>query len=258
MKKIITSNIVENVRRQPFNKASFEHIQEAFQEVFADLLKGLTDNAAGVVVLHGCVDSDPDADDYDISAGAVLYNGEVFQVDAFVGSDASDVPVLSLVETYRAGDPVTFSDNNNYNVHQIRKLQWSMATAGSGIADFDELVRFKDVLNPNTRYGGILNVRTKVLEIGDWNMDADNNKVVAHGLGTSAHDRILSVRAIIRTDSDATFKGSRQLDQDGRITVNISLLSSLTLIRETSGIFDDADYDQVPYNRGWIVIEYFE
>ena len=142
MKKILTNNIVEDVRRQPFNKASLEHIQESYNEVIADIMKALTDNATGVVVLHGLVDSDGGATSWNISAGAVLYNGEVFQVDAFVGSDPSDVPVLVLDETYRAGDPVKFSDNNEYNVHVIRKLKFEMAGTGTGIADFEELVRY--------------------------------------------------------------------------------------------------------------------
>lgn len=144
MKKIDTSNIVENTRRQPFTKASYDHLQQAFQEVFTDILKGLTSDAAGVVVLHGCLDADPDADDYDISAGALLYQGEVFQIDAFVGSDAVQVPVLSIETTYHANDPVKFTDNNDFNVHEIRKMAWTMGASGSGIADFDELVSFKE------------------------------------------------------------------------------------------------------------------
>lgn len=208
MKKILTSNIVENVRRQPFNKASLEHIQEAFQEVFADLLKGLTDNAAGVVVLHGCVDSDPDANDYDISAGAVLYNGEVFQVDAFVGSDATDVPVLSLVETYRAGDPVKFSDNNDYNVHVIRKLQWSMATAGSGIVDFDQLVRFKDTLKPNSVNAG-KTVRFKAIDIGPWNINAGSEKVIAFSEYEVPHEKICGTIVHLRSDNAIELNSNR-------------------------------------------------
>lgn len=147
MKKILTNNIVENVRRQPFNKASYDHLQESYQEVIEDIMKALTGDTSGVVVLYGCEDSDPDANDYDISAGAVLYNGEIFRVDAFVGSDPSDVPVLVMDETFREGDPVTFSDNNEYNVHAIRKLKWQMAGTGTGITDFSDLVRMPFNIN---------------------------------------------------------------------------------------------------------------
>jgi hypothetical protein len=259
MKKILTSNIVENVRRQPFNKASLEHIQEAFQEVFADLLKGLTDNAAGVVVLHGCVDSDPDADDYDFSAGAVLYNGEVFQVDAFTGSDASDVPVLTLSETFRAGDPVTFSDNNNYNVHAIRKLVWGMATAGSGIADFDELVRFKDVLKPNSVNADGVSLKCKVVEIGDWNMDADALKTVAHGI--SDYKKIRSIDCIIRNDADNDYFKLVRGDSNGGTIVGVDdgTPSLISLSRANSpGLFDAASYSATSYNRGWLTIMFVE
>lgn len=142
MKKILSNNIVENTRRQPFNKASLEHIQEAFQEVFTSFLKQFTEDTANYFRLHGLVDSDGSATAWDISAGAVYFNGEVFQVDAFVGTDPSDVPVLTLSTTYRAGDPVKFSDNNDFNVHEIRKMVITLGAPGSGDVNFTSLQQF--------------------------------------------------------------------------------------------------------------------
>jgi hypothetical protein len=141
MKKINASNIVEDVRRQPFNKASYEHIQEAFQEPISDILKGINDSPSGIVALYGCVNSGSGLN-YIISAGSVVYNGEVFSVPAFTGTaTGANVPVLSIVTAYRSGDPVTFSDNNTFNVHEIRTMVWTIGASGSGLCDLASLKR---------------------------------------------------------------------------------------------------------------------
>lgn len=140
MKRILTNNIVENTRRQPFNKASLEHIQEGFIEIFTALVKNFTENTTDYFRLHGLVDSDADPTDWDISAGAVWFDGEVYLVDAFAGSHGSDVPVLTIDTTYRAGDPVTFSDNNTFNVHEIKKMVITLAASGSGDVDYEDLL----------------------------------------------------------------------------------------------------------------------
>lgn len=259
MKKILTNNIVENVRRQPFNKASLEHIQEAFQEVFADLLKGLTDNAAGVVVLHGCIDSDPDANDYDISAGAVLYNGEVFQVDAFTGSDATDVPVLTLVETYRTGDPVKFSDNNDYNVHVVRKLAWSMAAAGSGIADFDEVVRFKDTIKPNSVKAGDVEFKVAIFSLGSWDMTVLDLKQVDTGI-EFLNRKIRGVDIVVYPDPgvDEPVPNGQigsTLDVNFAWSINSPINTQIIQISR-SAAFDNANFNDTTINRGYVTIWY--
>lgn len=272
MKKIDTSNIIENTRRQPFNKASYEHIQEAFQEVFADIMKGLTDSAAGVVVLHGCVDSDAGATAWNISAGAALYNGEVFAIDAFVGSHVSDVPVLSIETTYRAGDPVTFSDNNTFSVHQIRKLKWAMGVSGTGIVDFSAVKRFKDWIRPNNVNASFRNssgvestviLKSKIIEIGDWDMDATLRVSVDHGLTAT---KIRSVTGIIRNDADTErfvigSGGSSGGDMDVHFesTIGNGLSSTdISIFRRVGGPQDAVDFNSTGYNRGWIYIVYEE
>lgn len=142
MKRVLTNNIQENVRRQPFSKATLEHIQEAFQEVLASILQHIAESTTvGTFLrLHGLINSG-EGTDYNISAGAVMYLGEVYQVPAFVGSHESNVPVLSFVTEYRAGDPVTFTDNNQFNVHEVKRMQISLGAPGSGDVDFSALGR---------------------------------------------------------------------------------------------------------------------
>ena len=85
MKKILTNNIVENVRRQPFSKTSIDHLQEAFTEVLVSMMQMLNSNLSNTYRLHGLINSGSGSD-YNISAGAVYLNGEVYQVDAFIGT----------------------------------------------------------------------------------------------------------------------------------------------------------------------------
>ncbi len=275
MKKISTGNIIENVRKQPFNKASLEHIQEAFQEVFADMMKGLTTEAAGVVVLYGCVDSDPDPLDFNLSAGAVLYNGEVYRTPAFVGTHATHVPVLSLDIAYRAGDPVKFTDNNDFNVHEIRTLIWTMGVSGSGLVDFGALKRWKDNIKPAsiTALDGSL-IRFKKMPLPIWNMETDAFCEITHGLPDAS--KIFAVHAMIRSD-DLT--GRHPLDSkayeggqgNGMVhggwvgftgvgSTEIYLVRKGTASGPDDGMFANAGYSNVSgaFSRGDMVISYYE
>src|SRR5690242_9011992 len=116
MKKLDLSNIVAGSRRLGAVKATFDHMQEAFTEALAAVMTGFV-GSSGVTLLSGCVNSGSGLN-YDISLGSVYYNGEVYDVPALLGTaGAGEVPVLSLQTTYRAGDPVIYSDGTSHNTH---------------------------------------------------------------------------------------------------------------------------------------------
>lgn len=148
MKKLDLSNIIQNTRKLGAVKATLEHMQEAYTEGISNLILGLVAGTSNPVALYGCVDTDPGAD-FNISSGAIYHNGEIFLIDSFFGTpNPGDVPVLSVVTTYRAGDPVKYSDGNNFNTHAIRKYRWTFGPSGSGLADFSFVVSLKNkVLN---------------------------------------------------------------------------------------------------------------
>jgi hypothetical protein len=149
MKTLVLSNIIQGVRRLGAVKATFEHLQEAILESTSDILYGILAQVSGVTALFGCVNSGSGSN-YIISAGSVYYNGEIYKVDAFSGTaGGGQVPVLTLATTYRAGDPVKYSDNNNYNTHAIRKLAWGFAASGSGLSDYSALSRLNTRINSN-------------------------------------------------------------------------------------------------------------
>lgn len=266
MKKILTNNIIEDTRRQPFNKISYEHIQEAFQEVFNEILKGITDNVGGTHALYGCIDSDISATGWAISEGAIFYNGEVFQIPLFVGSHATNVPVLNIVSTFRAGDPVTFSDNNTFNVHQVRTMAWTMGASGSGLLNFSSLTRFKKTIGESLLYGVKTDnalLKTKVIAIGDWNMQSTVDLSIASGV-SNLQQTLRSIDVMIRKDNDSELNpflsSIMQLGGGGisnnQGSVNIDSGNFINLRRTAASIYDSTNYDSTSFNRGWITIVY--
>lgn len=97
-------------------------------------------------------------------------------------------------------------------------------------------------------------LHTKIIEIGDWNMDSTDFVNIAHGVDYS---KIISVQAIIKNDLD-----SYSVNLAGTSTGGLGMGSIYTyatyilLARMTSGYFDHTDYDSVSYNRGYILIQY--
>ncbi len=122
----------------------------------------------------------------------------------------------------------------------------------SGIATLDGS---GDVVEPvlKVEAGGV-DLRCKVIDIGDWDMDAASNVDVAHGL-TAANIRSVSV--VIRDDAESL----RYVIDDGEgSALNISGVqfnnTNVSIYRTTGGGFDDVDFNSTSYNRGWIIIWY--
>lgn len=95
----------------------------------------------------------------------------------------------------------------------------------------------------------------KVILIGDWNMDNDATKSVAHGLDVT---KIFSITSMIRNDDDTSHypltRGAAGTPVDGSIE-SIDA-TNVNLARSSSGAYDGTDFDSTSYNRGWIQIEY--
>jgi hypothetical protein len=77
---------------------------------------------------------------YDISAGSVFYNGEVYLVDAASFTiTGGQFAVCKIVTSNFSGvnaDPVQFNDGINRNIHEIRKVVISADLGGSGISNY--------------------------------------------------------------------------------------------------------------------------
>ena len=100
---------------------------------------------------------------------------------------------------------------------------------------------------------GDISTRTKIIQIGDWNMVATNEINIAHGL---AHSTIRHLSVMIRHSSGSHYEfgtdslGGSTNDRLFAGTTNI------TISRATGGVFDTSSYEATSYNRGWIIIQY--
>lgn len=139
MKKINTSNVT-STSRQPFLGRSVAHLVEAITEGDNSVARGILEDETLATILWGLTNSTSGGATYTLSAGAIYYGGEVYQVDAqTVTVTGANKLVGTITTTYQSGDPVTMTDGSTKNVHEIRKIVFSNATAGSGDFDFGNI-----------------------------------------------------------------------------------------------------------------------
>jgi hypothetical protein len=147
MKRLLTSNIAGNVG-QPIKSGTLEFLQDAYKELAMGVLSSLHgENIVDTVPrsIYGVGNSGAGSN-YIISAGAILYNGEIYLVPA-TSFTASTGAVLVLSTSYftdATADPVEMNDGNTYSVHQVRTIQvvnGNSSTAGY-IADFSDMVAY--------------------------------------------------------------------------------------------------------------------
>lgn len=99
-------------------------------------------------------------------------------------------------------------------------------------------------------------VKTKVLEIGDWNMDANQSKQVAHGLTLSKIRGLGSI--LIRQDDDSSLRNltAYSISFPG-VTGYFNIdATNINLSRENTGPFDSNLFQNINFNRGFITIFY--
>lgn len=107
-------------------------------------------------------------------------------------------------------------------------------------------------------------LKTKIIEIGNWNMDATSTLNVPHGLGAN-YKNIRGLSGIIRDDNDMNYYSIPSSPSGGSADVNFYVVRGVSVIdntnipveRKTGGNFDHADFNNAAaYNRGWITITY--
>jgi hypothetical protein len=106
-------------------------------------------------------------------------------------------------------------------------------------------------LNPQIN-GGLL---TKLLEIGDWDMDADISKSVSHGL---THGNIRGVGAFIRDDTGNNLSNFYLLPGGLSTGHNITVAGGFVVLqRDNLSSYNNTPYNTpTGFNRGWLVIQY--
>ncbi len=106
-------------------------------------------------------------------------------------------------------------------------------------------------------HSGSVGFKRKIVNIGDWDMDANATASVAHGLTVS---KIRQVSAIIIDDAATNYY---QITPRGTFATDVWIsyydATNIYLGRGAApGAFDSTDFNATSYNRGWVVIEYID
>ena len=156
MKKIETTNIA-GIVKAPYIKVTHDHYVQSIRETTAQLVLSEIGSytANDIIILRGCevvvTGSTPGITTATLSAGAIYYNGEIYEVDAngSLATTGTQTYYWEVVTTYAGGDPIVWSDGISRNLHRIDKLQLVNGTSGDGLGDYDaSTVKYKNYTTP--------------------------------------------------------------------------------------------------------------
>lgn len=259
MKKIVSATdlggapFFKNDMREVFNSEIWAAL-EALLSPFNSDTEGL--------IISGCVFSN-NAGNFDMTAGIVYLNGEFMRIAAATNQTYTKY----IAPKTPTSDSRTFADGTTHAVVQTKEAELVGSAPGAGqYITINSLTGMLDrVWRPATTETPKL--RTKVIEIGDWNMDTTNVVYIAHGLPD--WKKIRSISAVIRNDSDTEYYmlGLDDNSDVGSTSGTGSVLGPgssngfnseniIRLGRTTSGRYDGTDFDSTSFNRGWVTVTY--
>lgn len=186
MKKIDTSNITDTQQLNLLGR-TLDFIQENVQEQATSLAYSAMNSAvdSAPIALYGCIGTYSTVgfanDTYTITKGAILYNGEIYQVPAMVATRANigETIVFRIdTSTYQAGEPTPYTDGTPRNTNQIRAIKIYNGATGSGIVDAVNLKYYNSSKEDTTVASGIVlasnpNVISGSATITSWNIKAE-------------------------------------------------------------------------------------
>lgn len=232
----------------PFNKADLRTLfNSEIWEAMESLLSPFLNDAEGLI-LTGCVITN-NAGNFDMTAGIVFTDGEFRRVAA-VTNKAFPQYIVSLPSSFEAR---TFSDGISHNLIDTISAVISDTPSGQSIT-INSLTGADD-----RRWAPTISssrVLTKVIPIGDWNMDTTATLPVTHGLN---YKKIISVDGVIRSDDDANYYPMNYYSSGNTPSWGVATTmgsTTITLVRVTGGVFDDPAYDSTSFNRGYLLVTY--
>ena len=92
------------------------------------------------------------------------------------------------------------------------------------------------------------------IDIGDWDMDANDTVSVAHGLSATEWKSARRLQVVVRNDGDITY--FLLYTQTGASDLAQWDDTNVILFIDSPGQFDKTDFDATSYNRGWITFCY--
>lgn len=137
MKSIVTTDITASAAAK-IKKGTLDHINAMASEGPVQLaisLIGADYDNTKAYILYGCEDSNASATVFDMSAGFVLWAGELYIVPAqsitvSAGQTIRFWPTPSYT-TSAAADPVLFTDGSSHNIHLNNGGVWLSSATGS-------------------------------------------------------------------------------------------------------------------------------
>ena len=165
---------------------------EGIYQAFNNLLRGFGED----FIVQGVVATGT-SPNIAITEGWVLLAGELLKVDAQTGISTNKTFVK--VTTFDSRGNKTFQ---NGNVEDTYEKNRAVATGtGGNLAfngnTFSNLRTIADISGTDTP------IKKKIIDIGDWNMDATNSVSVSHGI--SNFKKIRSIEIVIRDDVDTFY-----------------------------------------------------
>lgn len=209
-------------------------------------------------IVQGCILSGSTGA-FSITQGWILLGGELIKVDAQGPFDEAVDGTFTKVTTFDSRGNKQFLNGTIADTYEKNRGVLS-GLAGSLAFDADRFAELNiaETLSASSVVGTV-RVKTKIVEIGDWNMVASGAITVSLGLTASEVKKIRFAKVNIIDDSSTFFD---PLDKFTTANQNIEggiggfVGTGLILVRKTGGVFDDAIYDSTSFNRGFITVEY--
>jgi hypothetical protein len=150
MKEILTTAI-SNTVGLPLLGRTIDFIRDNVKEQTTSLAYSElnSSNDSLPIVLYGCIGTYSTVgftnDTYTITKGAILYQGEIYQVPAMVATRANvgETIVFRIdSNTFQAGEPTLYTDGASRNTNLDRTIKIYNGATGSGIVDAVNLKHF--------------------------------------------------------------------------------------------------------------------
>jgi len=204
-------------------------------------------------------------DEYEIDSSSSVPTDFIITIQNLEGNSVGKLSIVKKAgQTYDFSNVVIITRDGTVDQDGKNSLQFNL-TVVNGTIYATPLYELKKAL----KIASSVQLLTKVIEIGVWDMDAGASVSVDSGLDDQT--KIRSMSAIIRIDSNVSsgnilfplnsIDSGTGLPNGGVSNVgNIpSNPSYITLFRVTGKDFDSASFDEVGvYNRGWVTIIYEE
>lgn len=242
-------SLVADLGGAPFTKEDMRTVfNDELWDAMESILYAYNADTEGLII-SGCEVTG--GGPYNIAAGIVYLNGEFMRLPAATGQTLPKY----IAPAAAVNDTRTFADSTSHALFITKAAELVGSAPGAG-----QYVAITTATDSDDRrwipIAASVKLRTKILLIGDWDMDATGNLNVTHGLPD--FKKIRGVDVVIRDDADTTYYNLPYTASAGTAGAGVNIMTStvINLARVTGGNFDSTSFDSTGYNRGWVTITY--